>query len=941
MLYKFIAAIVCAVLLALPVSSSYSQDYLPASNSARPGPQNLPTEPEHKPSGELKLRFATFDPLVKTPVGPSDFNPKVAATSQDGLYIVQLKGPVLQEWRESLTATGAAFYQYLPDFAFLAKLTASQLKAINALPFVRWVGPFYAYYKLDPALLAKNGKLELEVVAAGDEPASAVASAITNAGGAVKAGPKTTRATPTARQPGALRSLQSLKVEIDRKDLPRLAALDSVVALTERPVVTPDNNTAAWISQSSQPNQYPIWSMDLTGAGPAPSSGGTPGSEQIIAIADTGVYLQHQDFQGPAYPNATILGLTNWGALSGSAESSGSDSRGHGTHVAGTLAGSGAASGGETPYNNGSYKGIAFGSRLYVQQLGYNLDYLNDPNVVDPIGNLMSEARSKGARLQNNSWSAPDYGAYDAYSYEADNYMWNNPDVLGVWAAGNFNNTNGLTSKTVGAPGTAKNILAVGASENTSTNIDTLASFSGRGPTQDGRAKPDVIAPGECLTSVQSGTTSGYICMSGTSMATPVVTGSAALVRDWFANRLNYTNPQAALVKATLINSTDYMAAVGGNLPDPNQGWGRIDLANVINNNPSGFVYADNTTGLQTNEDAYYVYQVADSNKPLKITLAWTDPPGSTNATSELVNNLDLVVTAPDNTRYLGNNFNGQYSQPGGAGDSVNNVEGVTVQNPSAGLWKVRVYAYNVPSGPQPFAIAAQADFNCNIPAGYVTNTTDNSVASCGSSLRQALQSSPAGQTINLTQLPSGATIYPQTPLPALKQDSTLTGNCNSVYAGKPGQPAVRLNGKYLASSYPQADGLALTSGNTVQGVATGNFPGNGFTINGTNINLTCTWSGTLNGINPAPNNQGVEVLAGSDSITFGNSSDVLKGNIISGNRQAGFKISGGGPNILFYNNYIGYKADGSTGLKNGGNGLKVAQGAAIKLRQGNKISSR
>ena len=212
--------------------------------------------------------------------------------------------------------------------------------------------------------------------------------------------------------------------------------------------------------------------------------------------------------------------------------------------------------------------------------------------------------------MQNNSWGDGSSSGriYGDYAVQADSFMWDHPDFLGLWAAGN---SEGGDSR-IYEPGTAKNIVTVGASYNNSTDLDTLASFSSRGPTADGRIKPDVIAPGACLTSVRSNTTNGYFVDCGTSMATPVVSGAAALVRDWYINTLGYPTPQAALVKATLINSAQYMTSVGGNLPDPGQGWGRVQLSSVITTGRQT-AYTDDTAGLDTGEEAVFVYRVTDS----------------------------------------------------------------------------------------------------------------------------------------------------------------------------------------------------------------------------------------------------------------------------------------------------------------------------------------
>ncbi len=924
-MYKLLLAFVCGILLALPASVSYSQPT--QLNSAAPTATDRPSA-----GGEIKLRYAQFDPLVKTPAAPAAFPVKSGSSSQSALYIIQFSGPIMLQWQAGVIAAGAQLYNYLPDYAYLARMSGAEASAVGRLSYVRWVGPFQPAYKVDPALFGKSGSAQLSIQALADEPLPNLAAEVAGAGGKLTAQPPTPAPTRVKRQGDRFSGFQTLRVEADLGDLPRLAAIEAVVWVGRRLPVAPDNSTAAWIIQSKQANQYPIWALGITGAGPNPSSGPTIGTEQIVAISDTGVYLNHQDFGGPTVPNATVLGITNWGTGHGSGEATGADSFGHGSHVAGTIAGSGAASGGETPINNGSYKGMAYGARLYVQQLGPGLDYLNDPNVTHGIIQLMTEAKQKGARIQNNSWTAPAFGEYDDLSVDADQFMWDNPDFLGVWSAGN----SGSSSKTIGSPSTAKNILTVGSGSN-SLNFDNLSGFSSRGPTADGRAKPDIVAPGECLMSVQTNTTNGYTCKSGTSMAAPTSAGATALLRDWYANQLGYTAPQAALLKATLINSGDYMGGVGGNLPSNNQGWGRILLQSVIQP-PAGvkLAYADNLQGLYTGESAYYTYDVSDSSKPLKLSLAWTDAPGFVGATRQLVNDLDLYLTAPDGTEYKGNNFSGQYSTAGGFSDSLNNVEGVTIQSPAVGTWKVRVHGFNVPRGAQPFALATQGAVDCALPLNFVTDTTDNTVTNCNNSFRKALTSVTSGN-LYLTKLPVNSTIYPRQPLPPVNPGVSLMAWC---LVSTTNAPSVRLDGTYLAPTYPNAPGLSLSQNSLIKGLAIGGFGGSGLEISGSNNNLQCNWLGSLDGNLPAPNQFGVKLLAGATDITFGKLADPTAGNLISGNRQGGVWAVGPNSNIWFYYNLFGYKSGGNPGLPNGGPGLKIGPGASLHFGLGNQVSN-
>jgi hypothetical protein len=131
--------------------------------------------------------------------------------------------------------------------------------------------------------------------------------------------------------------------------------------------------------------------------------------------------------------------------------------------------------------------------------------------------------------------------------------------------------------------------------------------------------------------------------------------------------------------------------------PDNNQGWGRVDLGSLKEEK----IFVDNNTGLSTgkfNDTNVNVY----GSRTFVATLVWTDYPGLAAAAKELVNDLDLTVTDPAGQQFYGNDFTAPHNS---SYDNTNNVEGVIINNPVAGTYKVNVSARNVPIGPQPFAL--------------------------------------------------------------------------------------------------------------------------------------------------------------------------------------------------------------------------------------------
>lgn len=280
---------------------------------------------------------------------------------------------------------------------------------------------------------------------------------------------------------------------------------------------------------------------------------------------------------------------------------------------------------------------------------------------------------------------------------------------------------------------TASGALKFGASpirfDKLANNLEGLAAFSSRGPTQESRIKPDVVAPGTGILSARSSlvTDSGLFGQSndpqwkfeaGTSMATPLVSGCAAVIRQ--ALRKNPPDnapslfPSAALVKAVMINGTVDLAgqylpseagksssphsgtyrrclianASAGPSPNFNSGWGRVNLTDSVN----AVLASQYVEGGALDDDASkdFDIEIPESGSTLKVTLVWTDEPGPF-----LQNDLDLSVTVGTTTRRGNSGIN-----------RANNVEQVTWTNIPKGSAKVNVSVLTLTEGPQDYAVA-------------------------------------------------------------------------------------------------------------------------------------------------------------------------------------------------------------------------------------------
>jgi hypothetical protein len=474
---------------------------------------------------------------------------------------------------------------------------------------------------------------------------------------------------------------------------------------------------------------------------------GLEGEGEIIGIADTGIDDAHPDFKG------RIIGKVALGRPGDT-----SDPEGHGTHVAGCALGDGSASAGEIV-------GAAPKAKLFFQSI-------LDPKgglggLPKDIGDLLKEAYEKGVRIHNNSWGAFTFAAYSNSSDDIDRFVAANPDMLVVIAAGNdgigiprvpgaiMSAKPGFVDwPTVASPATAKNSLTVGASRSSrssggyselcwndvwpisypvppisaeliSSDAESLAAFSSRGPADKTRIKPDVVAPGTDIAAARSKdaplhkfwgaypNNQNYGFMGGTSMAAPYVAGCAALVREWYRKNANWPTPSAALLKATLINGTKRIAgqdAVAEIPGDPNfhQGFGRIDMVSTVPNpaNPKlRLEFADGWNDqskafLQTGDRYRFRVSVA-AGLPLRVCLAWTDPRGR-----GLQNSLLLLVDDGTSRKWIGNEGASTLLNVAGAiRDTDNNVQCVRVEKPKKANYTIVVVATTLLMSPQSFAL--------------------------------------------------------------------------------------------------------------------------------------------------------------------------------------------------------------------------------------------
>jgi serine protease AprX len=647
--------------------------------------------------------------------------------SGPNFYLIQLKGPLMETWRKQLDGLGVELLEYIPYNAYTARLTVEQVAAVTALDFVR--------------------RLRLYTATDTGLPAAATRD-LTPAAGEEEIGTYDARLHRAEDLPGVLEWLDENNVEVvgssgrkvrlrlplDDLLLDELAGLPEVASLEEFVPPQLHNDVARVLLGIDHPPAGP------EGPDPAVNLLQT-GEGQIVAVADTGLDEEHPDFAG------CIVGIVALGRPGDA-----SDPHGHGTHVAGSVLGRGTASGERI-------RGTAPRASLFFQSVldasgglgGLPLD----------LGDLFEEAYQTGARIHNNSWGAATESAYTFNSIEVDEFIARRRDMLVIISAGNegqasdrFHTPPGFVDwLSIGSPASSKNALTVGASrssrttggfselryhqafsrfpdppigeERVSGNPQGMAAFSSRGPCDDRRIKPDVVAPGTDIVSARSAAAplrhfwgayegnSRYAYMGGTSMAAPLVAGCAALVREYYVNSRDH-QPSAALLKATLINSTHRLTAEDALadhdlVPNFHQGFGCVYMPWAIPNPAEPDLQLEFVDGwqdpelqLDRNGQRLRFGFRARAGRPLRLCLTWTDLPARS-----LQNNLNLFVQLPTRTKITGNpDLPAKLT----ATDRDNNVEIVRLEAPPEGEYLVQITASNLLRGPQDFALVVTGD---------------------------------------------------------------------------------------------------------------------------------------------------------------------------------------------------------------------------------------
>lgn len=645
-------------------------------------------------SSHIVTRFGAFDPTSdglpqmldhegrKASGTPTALwaMPYAAIASGTPSFMVQFWNPVGAAERQAVEALGAHIIGYMPENALIVSAGANVVDDLRHHGGVRSVLPTPTLLKVDPRLVRPRGTsmtldaplTQQDAVVEVTDPTSlsAVDTALHEAGGV---------RLDEAQAPYGGSGGSSMHVRLGAEALLKLATLGEVTGISPKFARTLHNDRAVGIVQSGTVGRSKIWDAGLRGEG------------QVVAVADTGLH------EGSCYfaQGGKIVAYQDW------AGSHQGDHDGHGTHVAGSIAGDNVDTGAHRRHD-----GMAPKARLVIQDVAHGSDLVGLNRDITPI---LQAAYDAGAFIHNNSWGDDD-NSYGPDARAIDRFVESHRDFLVLVANGNAG-ARGTSS--VGSPATAKNIIAVGAVDG--TQPEQVATFSSRGPSLDGRIKPTLMAPGVRVVSAMHRGKCRTEARSGTSMATPILAGAAALTRQYFTQGFYPTGtrraqdaltPSAALMRAVLLAGADSMKKTR----DPftaltEHGYGRLHLDRVLRlgDTQQKLMVINEDFALQTGESLTFTFSLT-GGMPLDIALAWTDPAAAPGAGWAQVNNLDLTLEK-DGVRMLGN---GALFEDFGADaepDDLNVEEVIHVPLAPSGRYKVTVSAPLVPLGPQPFGL--------------------------------------------------------------------------------------------------------------------------------------------------------------------------------------------------------------------------------------------
>ncbi len=712
------------------------------------------------------------------------------------LHLVQFAGPIQSAWVAELQDRGWQIVDYVPDNAYLVYGDSAARQAVRTCVAsggpLRWEGSYLARDKIHPLARTAGDLVSVQLVL--DEAANPETVAVL-----------AFLAKEPLLQNQVFRHYRNLLVRLDAAALETVAARPDVISIAPGAFPEKMDERQGMIMAGQLSGNAPAGPGYLSWlAGRGFTQKQFTDSGLVVDLVDSGLdngttnpnhfgfYVGGNTGQASRIAYIRLEGIPNAGSTLQGCD-------GHGTLNGHIIGGYNDRTNGFPHQDSSGYR-YGLGIAPFVR-LGSSVVWDSEEWTSPDYADMASRAYAGGARISAQTWGAPNNALYDvrAQTYDAlvrdaqpaDSAVAadGNQEMTIVFPAGNSNSV----ADTFASPGTAKNVITVGAAENVhshaaafggadaegsdgwgykdvlANNANDMLAFSSRGPCADGRMKPDLVAPGTHVTGgtpaaikTMAGLGTGLACFSatwicgmpgggfmgsannffplgqqwystssGTSHSTAAAGGAAALVWQYFLNR-GWGPPSPAMLKAYLMNSTRYLTGTDANdtLWSSVQGMGGMNLGSAFDG--VSRLLRDqltNDTFTASGQSRTIRGFVVKTNKPVRITLSWTDAPGST-AGDAYNNDLDLRVAAGGNT-YYGNVFTGAFSTTGGVSDAKNNVESVFLPAGTTGWVEVVVTAANIvadgvpnvaPALDQDFALVAYNLAAAKISAFNKTN---------------------------------------------------------------------------------------------------------------------------------------------------------------------------------------------------------------------------
>ena len=614
-------------------------------------------------------------------------------------------------------------------------LDAARLKQVVELPYVAWLGYARPGQKLDKALqeAAKAHADRLERLPAWisffeDEGHEAFQRELAQVG--VQLGTYDS-------------TLATFSAAVPARELEAIAGRDFVLHIEL------DQPTAGTHDQSMS-------SVGVDYIRPGGSGSRFGGAPIIVGIMDSGFMVgsaaatMHQD-------------LNRWGCgVNYTSDAAGvwNDEHGHGTHVLGTLAGTGTA--------DARYRGVATqvgssaSTRIRAAKIWDSTNSAPSTASMESALDFMDGASECGAgrpQLVNVSGGSSGNGdGTDVLSRKVDARGWERGQSY-VVAAGN----DAPGGSTLRRPGVAKNAITVGnVGDDDFEQVGDLENDSSRGPTDDGRMKPNLVAPGRPILSAQAGSATGYASMGGTSMATPHVAGIAATVMEHYpAFRTRPHLLRAHLMATSILHDDDVTPAnnTGGGRND--YGLGRVSsyIANWARGGPNGWSTHWATHNITSASWGFRDITVPAGTRRLVVVMTWDENAASSGATSAVDYDLDLWVDRGADCTPDAKGQCGEFASQ----SWTDNVEYLVIDNPGAGTFRLKTINWDAPSSGIPAAIVATVIRGDPTPPISLAVTASTLTPSVGSNVTVTTRvDNPAyiasGVHVQRTNAPTGLT---------------------------------------------------------------------------------------------------------------------------------------------------------------------------------------